>query len=73
MVGQALVSLLESALHDLRGDAIAIGAAVGDAMAFVCRGSLVDEPVHGRTVFYSASVAKQILGVTEPAPSSCSR
>ena len=60
---RALVSLLRSAMRELRADAIAIGAAVGDSTEFVCRGSLADEPVTRRTVFYGASVTKQIVGV----------
>lgn len=63
MSDSELVSLLRSAMRDLRGDAVAIGAVVGDATAFVWRGSYADEPVHSRTVFYAASVAKQIMGI----------
>lgn len=50
-------------MHDLRGTAIAIGTAVGDDLEFVWRGSLAGEPVNRRTVFYGASVTKQIVGV----------
>ena len=58
-----LVSLLTSALHDVPGEAAAIGAADGDQIEFVCRGSLADAPVHTRTVFYGASVINQIVGL----------
>lgn len=58
-----LTSLLDAATHHLRGDAVAIGAAVDDALEFAHRGSLADERVDRRTVFYGASVTKQIIGV----------
>ncbi len=60
---RVLASLLESTLHSLQGEAIAIGAAVDDVMEFSSRGSLDNELVHGRTVFYGASVTKQVVGI----------
>ena len=62
MADRQLVSHLRTALHNLEGEAIAIGAAVGDQMELVCRGSFNSAPVHERTVFYGASVTKQIIG-----------
>ena len=62
MADRQLVSHLRTALHNLEGEAIAIGAAVGDQMELVCRGGFNSAPVHERTVFYGASVTKQIIG-----------
>ena len=54
---------MTSAVSDLRGEARAIGAAVGDRVELAWRGRLASVPVHARTVFYGASVTKQFIGI----------
>lgn len=49
-------------LSDLDADGVALGVSVADAVEFGCRGSFGDEDVNPRTVFYAASVTKQIVG-----------
>lgn len=55
--------LTSTALSKLRADAAAIGVAVGEFVEFDCKGALGDAPAHPRTVFYGASVTKQIVGL----------
>jgi len=54
---------LDAAVAGLEADAIAAGVVVENMVAFVCRGQLDDERVGSQTIFYSASVAKQFLGI----------
>lgn len=54
---------LTSALDDLEGEAIAVGALVDDHLDIACRGSIAGVPVRDSTVFYAASVTKQFVGV----------
>ncbi len=63
VTSEGLAPLLESTLHSLTSEGVAIGAAVDKVTELVCRGSLDHEPVYGQTVFYGASVAKQIVGI----------
>ena len=63
MVRDPVLSEVEAALANLTADAVAVGAAVGDQVKIVCRGSLVGRPVDARSVFYGASVAKQLIGL----------
>lgn len=56
-------ALLKHRLAGLDAYAIAIAVAVGDKVEFACRGRLGDERVDARTVFYGASITKQIMGV----------
>ncbi len=63
MVRDPVLSEVEAALADLNADAVAIGAAVGDQIQIACRGSLAGRPVDARSVFYGASVTKQLIGV----------
>jgi CubicO group peptidase (beta-lactamase class C family) len=55
--------LLTSALDGLGGDAVAVGAVVADHLEIGCRGALAGVPVQGSTVFYAASVTKQLVGM----------
>lgn len=55
--------LTSAALSKLRAEAAAVGVAVGELVEFDCKGALGDAPVHPRTVFYGASVTKQIIGL----------
>jgi CubicO group peptidase (beta-lactamase class C family) len=58
-----LLSTLRAALTEVRADGLAIGAAVGELAELACRGSLGTRPVDAGTVFYGASVTKQLMGV----------
>ena len=55
--------LTSAALRNLRADAAAIGVAVGEFVEFACKGVLDNARAHPHTVFYGASVAKQIIGL----------
>lgn len=54
--------MLIAALVDIPAEGLALGVAAGSTTAFVCRGSLAGEVVGSGTVFYGASVAKQVVG-----------
>lgn len=63
MANRRVLDLLDAALVALEADGVAIGAAVGEEVQFVCRGSRAGERVDPQTIFYAASVTKQIVGV----------
>lgn len=56
-----LSALLTATLVSIPGDAIAIGVAAGSRTTFAFRGSLAGENVGPGTVFYGASLAKQVV------------
>lgn len=55
-------TLLNAAAASVEAAAIVVGAATAEAVEFVCRGRIADERVDPQTVFYGASVTKQIIG-----------
>ena len=55
--------LLTSALDDLEGEAVAVGALVDDHLDIARPGSIAGVPVRDSTVFYAASGTKQFVGV----------
>lgn len=63
VIGPALESLVAATLHSLRGEAVAIGAAVDDVTTSLWRGHISGQPVDGHTAFYGASVTKQVIGI----------
>jgi len=58
-----LGEVLESTLADISADAVAIGAAVGGASEVAWRGSFNGADIDDRSLFYGASVTKQMIGV----------
>lgn len=63
MTNRRVLALLNAALVDLKADGVAIGAGAGDEVDFLCRGVRAGEKVNTSTIFYGASVTKQIVGV----------
>lgn len=63
MTNRRVLALLNAAMVDLTADGVAIGLAVGDEVDFLCRGVRAGENVDTSTIFYGASVTKQIVGV----------
>ncbi len=63
MAAGDVVTILDAALADLEAEAIAVGVIVEDVAQFVCRGRLAGERVDPDTIFYGASVTKQVLGL----------
>jgi len=53
--------VLSAALEDIRADAVAIGVAAGSTTMFAFRGSVDGGDVDQCTVFYGASLAKQVV------------
>ena len=58
-----LSALLEASLHDIPADGIAVGATIGATTAFACRGAVAGRNVDPDTVFYGASLTKQVVGL----------
>ena len=58
----ALSALLDATLSDITADAIAIGVAAGATRRFACRGAVAGRAVDPDTVFYGASLTKQVIG-----------
>lgn len=63
MADNRVRAALVAALADIEADGVAIGVAAGDLTEFACRGHRADERVDRRTVFYAASVTKQLIGI----------
>jgi CubicO group peptidase (beta-lactamase class C family) len=58
-----LPRLLTAAVDDLEVTALAAGAVVDSRVHFVCRGVRARERIDPHTVFYGASVTKQLIGL----------
>ena len=58
----ALSALLDATLDDIAADGIAIGATTGATTGFACRGAVAGRAVDPDTVFYGASLTKQVVG-----------
>src|SRR4051812_45467359 len=58
-----LPRLLTAAVDDLEVTALAAGAVADSRVHFVCRGVRARERIDPHTVFYGASVTKQLIGL----------
>jgi len=63
MADNELGSIVDDALADIAAEGIAIGVVAGGLVEFACRGRCGDDRVDCHTVFYGASVTKQIVGL----------
>ncbi len=61
MVVSEASALLTATLEDVPADAIVVGVRAGSRTTFAFRGSLAGEDVGPGTVFYGASLAKQVV------------
>ena len=62
MNSSELSALLDATLNDIAADGIAIGAATKATTGFACRGAVAGRVVDPDTVFYGASLTKQVVG-----------
>ena len=62
MNASELSALLDATLNDITADGIAIGVATRTTTMFACRGAVAGRVVHPDTVFYGASLTKQVVG-----------
>lgn len=63
MVADDVLGELSASLAAVQAEAVALGVVTGDATKFACTGQLAGVDVDQDTVFYGASVTKQVIGL----------